>query len=237
MRGQEFTEVINSLSDLDIEAFAFDNLFVGDGAREPDASIANQAKNIWSRIDENLGSESTVNIFGISMGGMIAATMATMIPHRIDNLILGATSPNTLVIPAVSDEIYLKWTNINSLEELQQCVDIAFGKTTILKNPRVVEDYFQYRIQKKNKQSRSDFQKQLDGIRAFPGEEIYSMLEKLPMHKTLISGEEDQLFPKSHADYISMSMTSHIRLDGTGHMLHLENTSDLIDIIAKKVIG
>jgi pimeloyl-ACP methyl ester carboxylesterase len=110
MRGSDFSPLVASLASLGVASITYDNLYVGHGPRPSYLSIHDQALHGWQAIDSALGPESSVHLFGISMDGMIAATMATLAPTRLLTLTLGATSPNTAEIPAVPDELYVPWT-------------------------------------------------------------------------------------------------------------------------------
>jgi pimeloyl-ACP methyl ester carboxylesterase len=70
------------------------------------------------------------------MGGMIASTMASMRPERIDKLILSSTSLNHPNLAAIPDTLYVKWTNARTPEDLWESFEIAFGNTTLKPLPR-----------------------------------------------------------------------------------------------------
>ena len=235
MRESDFSPLVASLASLGLASTTYDNLYVGDGPRPSSLSIHDQALHGWQAIDSALGPESSVHLFGISMGGMIAATMATLAPTRVLTLTLGATSPNTAEIPAVPDEVYVPWTKVATAQDLYKCVEIAFGETTIRERKEIVDGYFNYRLKKENGQSRSEFVRQLDSIRAFPGAIIYPDLKRLNLNSLLVSGDEDRLFPEAHSEYIAHYVRDHTRLAKTGHMLHLENPRERASILAERV--
>jgi pimeloyl-ACP methyl ester carboxylesterase len=235
MRGSDFSPLVASLSLLAVDSITYDNLYVGQGPRPSSLSILEQALHGWKTIDSTLGIGSQVHLFGISMGGMIAATMATLAPTRVLSLSLGATSPNTGEIPAIPDELYVLWTQVATAQDLYNSVEIAFGETTIREHKQIVDEYFNYRLKKENGQSRSEFVRQLDSIRAFSGEVIYPDLKRTNLDSMLISGDEDRLFPEVHSKYIEHHVRRRIRLPNTGHMLHLENPQELASILAERV--
>jgi 3-oxoadipate enol-lactonase len=235
MRGSDFSPLVATLSSLGIDAITYDNLCVGDGPRPGSLSILDQALHGWQTIDSTVGQGASVHLFGISMGGMIAATMATLAPTRVHTLTLGATSPNTSEIPAVPDELYVPWTQVAAAQDVYNSVEIAFGATTIRERKEIVDGYFNYRLKKENGQSRSEFVRQLDSVRAFPGEVIYRDLKRLNLDAMLVSGDEDRLFPEVHSQYIAQHVRGRIRLAKTGHMLHLENPQELASILSQRV--
>ena len=235
MRGSDFSPLVASLASLGVASTTYDNLYVGHGPRPCSLSIHDQALHGWQAIDSALGPESSVHLFGISMGGMIAATMATLAPTRVLTLTLGATSPNTAEIPAVPDELYVPWTQVATAQDLYKCVEIAFGDTTIRERKEIVDGYFNYRLKKENGQSRSAFVRQLDSIRAFLGAVIYPDLKRMNLDAMVVSGDEDRLFPEAHSEYIAHHVRKRIRLARTGHMLHLENPRELASILAERI--
>ena len=235
MKGSDFSPLVANLSSLGIASTTYDNLYVGHGPRTSALSILDQALHGWQTIDSALGDGTSVHLFGISMGGMIAATMATLAPTRVLTLTLGATSPNTAEIPAIPDEIYVLWTKVASAQDLYNSVEIAFGETTIRERKEIVNGYFNYRLKKENGQSRSAFVRQLDSIRTFNGEVVYPDLKRLNLDAMLVSGDEDRLFPEVHSQYIAQHVRHRVRLEKTGHMLHLENPREIASILAERV--
>jgi 3-oxoadipate enol-lactonase len=231
MRGHELAPLAKALGARSIPCCMFDNLFVGSAPRPLDRglSIEAQARRQWAELDA-LGLDfPQVTLFGISMGGMIAATMAALQPERVERLVLAATSANLVNHPAVPDALYNEWTSTRTPEDLDRAVSIAFGRTTLSQRPDIKSQYFRYRLKAENGQSPKDFIAQLNSIREFPGEAVYRTLGRQATPTTLITGEEDALFPDVHARDI-LALLPHcqrIALAQTGHMLHLENLEGL----------
>jgi pimeloyl-ACP methyl ester carboxylesterase len=232
MRGRELAPLAEALSAHGVTCYMFDNLFAGDAPRpmERMLSIEDQARHQWAELEALGLNFPHVTLFGISMGGMIAATMATLQPGRVQKLILAATSANLATHPAVPDALYQDWVATRTPEDLDRAVSIAFGRTTLTHRPDIKSQYFRYRLKAENGQSPKDFLAQLNSVREFPGEAVYRTLGQQNIPTTLITGEEDDLFPDSHArDILALLPQSrHIALAQTGHMLHLENLNGLV---------
>ena len=133
MRSNEFSSLIVELKKMaEANFISFDNFNVGSGPRliseERPLSILDQANHQWNKISSflDLNSEK-ISIFGISMGGMIASTMACAHPERVDKLILAATSANFPESPAIPDFLYRKWIEAKTGPEIWDAVEIAFG--------------------------------------------------------------------------------------------------------------
>ncbi len=216
----------------------FDNLNVGTGPRlgtDKNLTIQDQALYQWNQVSENFGSKTKISVYGISMGGMIASTMAYHFPERVQQLVLAATSSNTPHNPAISDDLFIKWSGAKHEDDIRATTRIAFGKKTLEVRPQIYEDYFQYRITGKNQQKAKEFIQQLISIRNFNGIEIYSQLASTNISVSVLSGEEDQLFDHSHLNDIVklLPQARHIKMRETGHMLHLENLNGLIETLVK----
>lgn len=241
MRREELFPLKEALAQRGFRSDCFDNLFVGKGPRPEgvqDASIDRQAAHMWQTVNREVkDSHEPIAIFGISMGGMIAATMAALHPERVAQVFLGATSPNLPTNPAVPEALYTDWANAKTYEAFKRASDIAFGKTALQKRPSLVQDYFEYRWAGKNEQKPKEFFYQLNAAKTFRGEAIYAALAKTEVKITAIAGEEDALFPKTHfADIIRLlPSASSVVLPETGHMLHLENLEGLASVLVDKI--
>lgn len=218
-----------------------DNINVGNGPRlEPSKTltILDQAQHQWNNVNKILGTESPISIYGISMGGMIASTMATLFPWRVKKLVLAATSANLSLHPSIPDELFNKWTSAKHEDDIREATEIAFGLTTIQKNPQVYEDYFQYRIKGHNQQKAKEFVQQLASIRAFDGAKVYSDLQTSGISTTVLAGQEDRLFDQHHLEDIKQLLPKikFKEFSQTGHMLHLENLEVLAEYLCTENI-
>ena len=237
MKGDEYFLLAKQLTEkLERQVVYFDNINVGSGLRhssENSLTILDQALHQWNKVSEAFNSNTTISIYGISMGGMIASTMATLFPLRAHKLVLAATSANLPHNPAIPKVLFEKWSNAKHEDDIRATTRIAFGKTTIESNPHIYEDYFQYRISGKNQQKVKEFIQQLISIRNFNGSEIYSKLATIPVETTILSGSEDQLFDDTHLNDITslLPQAQCKSLLDTGHMLHLENLNSLVECL------
>ncbi len=219
-----------------LDVYSFDNpdFNIGNKETDPAPSIERCAGLIRQTLDRK--GLQKVSIAGLSMGGMIAAQLATQIPERVQHLFICASSANLPRHPALPPELISSWKSVETPAQLKDSVAIAFGKTCIDSSPSVKEDYFQYRLANKNKQGRLGFYGQLDAISNFNGESVYSNLRATDFEKTFVFGEEDRLFGKNHqSDAIGLLPTAKvITLARTGHMLHLERPEEFARVIAEQ---
>jgi pimeloyl-ACP methyl ester carboxylesterase len=168
MKADELIPLGDSLAAQGVRSVFFDNLFVGDGPRPKELSaltIEDQARHHWSLIDSlGIPASEKISIFGISMGGMIAASMAVLRKNQVEKLFLAATSANLPEKPAIGDKLYAEWMNAKSPEVLERAVTIAFGKTCLKNKKEIKDEYLRYRLMAENKQSGKDFVMQIYSI-------------------------------------------------------------------------
>lgn len=235
MRSNEFDDLRERLAPVSkFSSMSFDNKNVGSGPRVDlktrDLPILEQAEYQWECVEKSLGGDSQkISIFGISMGGMIAASMAYMKPERVKHLVLAATSPNLPGLPAVPMELFAKWTKARTPEEVWKAITIAFGKSTFERAPEIPKNYFDYRVSGANGQSALEFVSQVQSIMSFEGEKVYGALADTGVDVTVLAGEEDVLFDADHVAAIKSKVPTAkiITFEKTGHMLHLENFEKL----------
>lgn len=240
MRGAELQDLMQRLSPFSQSPLmAFDNINVGAGPRKGvasrDLSIFDQAVYQWEQVHQHLGAnDQRISLFGISMGGMIAATMAYLKPERVDRLLLAATSANLPGTPAVPEELYQTWTQIKNEEDIRQSILWAFGKTTLEKHPEIPQKYCEYRISGGNRQIAREFLSQLHSIRQFEGEKVYKALAQSNIQITVLTGEEDVLFDSRQLSALQLVIprAKYQTFAKTGHMLHLENP----ELLAKTLL-
>jgi pimeloyl-ACP methyl ester carboxylesterase len=232
MRGDDFSPLTDALRRRGVRGLTFDNPGAGDGPRISPLSISALAVHALAEAARLTGGTTPVTVFGLGMGGMIAAMMTTLAPARVRRLALGATSGNSADFPAVPDSLYRTWRAAETPDAVRASVLPAFGAATVASRPGLVEDHVQYRLRRGNKQSPQDFRDQLDAIREFPGKEVYDALSRLPVSVTVISGDEDRVFPAPHGTWLARHAEAHVVLPRTGHMLHLENPDGLAEVLA-----
>jgi pimeloyl-ACP methyl ester carboxylesterase len=235
MRANEFDPLIALLKERGLEARAFDNLCVGQGRRPTEPlTIQSLAENQWAEIDAVMTSQSApIALFGLSMGGMIAATMTTLRPNQVSVLIVAATSPNeapdTVAIP---DKLAQSWLSAKNESDLRASFSVAFGLTTQRERPDVVARYCDDRLSGSNLQNRKDFLQQMQAIQNFDGPATYASCNSLGILSLVVSGEEDQLFNEAHTNRIHALLGGNkFAMKSVGHMLHLENATGLADSI------
>ncbi|OFW56348.1 MAG: hypothetical protein A2Y75_03880 [Candidatus Solincola sediminis] len=110
-----------------------------------DYSILTLAKDAAGLV-EKLGFEK-VNVFGLSLGGMVAQELAIAWPGRIKSLVLGATHCGgaTLVPPSPEVmQIMLERAREGRREPIDETwLAIAFTPAFLLENPRAVKAYLE----------------------------------------------------------------------------------------------
>jgi pimeloyl-ACP methyl ester carboxylesterase len=86
-----------------LRTIAFDNRGVGRSARpQGPYSVAQMADDAVAVLDA--AGVERAHVYGISLGGMIAQEIALRHPHRVDGLVLGATTPGGDAAVAADDD-------------------------------------------------------------------------------------------------------------------------------------
>jgi pimeloyl-ACP methyl ester carboxylesterase len=238
MRGAELAPLAARLGAAGVRAVTLDNLQVGDGPRVATPSIEAQAEHAWRAIDAHAAQPSAARVvlFGLSMGGMIAATMTTERPRRVARLVLAATSPNTGELAAIPETLDVAWRRPASAAAAAESLHVVFGATAVREQPELVRAYVAYRLAGENGQTGRDFLAQLEALRAFPGEARYAALAATRVPTLVVAGAEDRLFPLAHARWIAERLACPLHVvERAGHMLHLDAEAEVARVVVAAV--
>jgi pimeloyl-ACP methyl ester carboxylesterase len=201
----------------DRQVLIYDNRGMGESS-VPDGPytiemLAEDARKLLEHIDW-----PKAHVFGISMGGMIAQTLALKEPGRIEKLVLGCTAHGgrTQALPGPDA---LAAFQVNPTDQPRDIVRrfmwVNFTDDWIAKNPtayeQLIDESMTYR------RSRRGMMHQLGAIMTFDVAEKITGIE----HETLvIHGREDRLLPYPNAELIAAKIPrcTLIDLPNAGHM-------------------
>ncbi|MCF8105719.1 MAG: alpha/beta hydrolase [Desulfohalobiaceae bacterium] len=201
---------------------AFDNRGAGRTEAPPGPYSMEQMAVDTVRLLHGLEVEKTF-VLGLSMGGMIAQELATLLPHRIKGLVLGCTHPGGQMQVRAKEEVYRRLVSNDGLspkEVVEKNIPLLFRRSTQKSRPEVLDDYRKQQSEAPV-QPEHAFQAQYRAILDF---DFSHRLSKVGVPTLVITGSEDILVPPENSRIMAQKIpVSTLReLPETGHALHVE---------------
>jgi len=215
---------------------SFDNRCVGrtDQPQVP-FTIADMADDTAALMDA-LGI-SSANVFGVSMGGMIAQELVLRHPQKVRLLVLACThaGPRTATrAPDWAVRIFNESAALPRAEGLRSSIPLLFAKKTVAERPNLVEDTLG--IMASNNQPKASYLLQLGAVMQ------HDTFDRLPeiTNKTLVlTGKEDTLVDPGNSRLIADRIPGAqlIEFEDTGHVFFTEKADEvnrtLVDFFRK----
>jgi 3-oxoadipate enol-lactonase len=143
----------------------------------------------------------SADVYGVSMGGMIAQEFALQYPHRVRKLILGCTAcggPKAVRAEPEVNQVLLMRGNMTMEEGTEAAVPYIYDTDT--PRARIDEDLAIRRVTYPKPEA---YANQLQGILAW---ESYSRLAQIKAPTLVIHGETDRLVPAGNGRLIAESI-------------------------------
>jgi len=156
------------------------------------------------------------NIFGASMGGMIAQELALKYPEKVNKLVLGCTNCGGQQGVLASQEVLLKLMDRSGGDEaiFQRAIEIMTPKDYIEANP----DYVKVHTERYMKAPCTDgnFQRQFTAI---IGHNTYDRLPEIKASTLVMTGTDDVLIPPENSKILAERIPGAklIEYEGNGH--------------------
>jgi pimeloyl-ACP methyl ester carboxylesterase len=167
------------------------------------------------------------DVFGFSMGGMIAQEMALRWPHRVDRLILGCTNPgleNSAPEPRETAKAFAMETD-DWGERMRALAPFAFREDI---DPQQLADF----VEKKtgDVQSPEGYRGQIAAVR---GHETYDRLGEIASPTMVITGSRDRVIPALNSDVLAEAIPGARLeiLEGAGHLFFIEEPERTIELV------
>lgn len=224
-RGNGFVKQVPALSD-SFRTITFDNRGVGlTEQREEPFSIADIADDAAGLLD-HLGIESA-NVFGISMGGMIAQEFALRHPQRTGKLALGCTHggiKHCVPSPPWAAEIFRGLIGKPREQVVRECIPINYSEHTRRTTPELIESLVPLMVD--NKQKPFSYQLQLKAVYEF---DSWDRLPSLRMPVLVLTGSEDVLIPPENSRLIAGRIPGAVlrEFDQAGHLFFIEKADEV----------
>ena len=172
------------------------------------------------------------DVFGVSMGGMIAQEMAVRNPDRISRLILGATSPggDAQVLAPPEVQAYLEpRLDLTLHEALWWSAPAGFPQEFIDGHPDVVERKVQANMAYPS--SLDAYRAQLDAYRAF---DIGDRISEISAPTLVIAGDSDILIPPENGRILAENIpgAEFCEIEGAGHLFWISHPNETYSAVA-----
>jgi 3-oxoadipate enol-lactonase len=209
---------------------AFDNRGSGQSTVTPGPySTAMLAADAVALLD-HLGIERA-DVFGMSLGGMIAQEMALRRPDRVDRLVLGCThcgvqhSPR---IPRETGRAFAMETD-DWAERMRALAPFAFA--------RGADPVFVERFVEKKARDLQDPEGYRGQIAAALSHDTWERLPQIDRRTLILTGDDDQVIPAPSSDVLHERIPeSHLHVvAGAGHLFFLERPDETLRVLETSV--
>lgn len=167
------------------------------------------------------------DVFGISLGGMIAQELALRWPHRVDRLILGCTHAgleNAAPQPRESGKAFAMETD-DWGERMRALAPFAFSDRL---SPAFLEEF----VEKKSRDAQ-DPEGYRGQIAAILSHDTYDRLGELTAPTMVVTGDQDRVIPALSSDVLAEAIPG-ARLEvieGAGHLFFIEEQERSLELI------
>ena len=171
------------------------------------------------------------DVFGYSMGSMIAQEVALNYPDRVRRLVLGASTPGGLrhrLAPARTLYTMTVRTLLEGQAAYEAVVPILYSPQFIRQHPEIIKDDAATRLIYPT--PAYAYRRQL---RAIAFHNTYSRLNRLPMPTLVLTGDRDQMIPSQNSRVLAgrIPRARLVIFPGGGHNLPSEQPARLAQVV------
>jgi 3-oxoadipate enol-lactonase len=218
------------------QVIAFDNRGAGRSDQPAGPYSIDQMANDTIDLLDALGVERA-DVFGVSMGGMVAQEIAVRHPERVDRLILGATSPggDAQVLAPPEVQKYLEpRLDLTLHEALWWSAPAGFPQEFIDAHPDVVERKVQANMAYPS--SLEAYRAQLAAYRAFA---IGDRLPEVRAPTLVLAGDSDILIPPENGRILAEKIpgAEFCTIGGAGHLFWISHPNKTYPAVAEFLEG
>jgi len=230
--ASDWEPLARRLADQGRRVIAYDNRGSGESSVTPAPYTTAQMAGDALALIDHLGL-ATVDVFGISMGGMIAQELALAAPERVGHLILGCTHAgvrHAAPAPEAAGRAFALRTDDWALRmrtlapfAFARGVDPSLLRAFIAKKSRDVQDPIGYRAQ----------------IQAVLAHDTADRLARIRSPTLILTGDDDRIIPGESGDLLAERIP-HAQLQiipGTGHLFFLEAPAQTLELLGGFLAG
>ncbi len=196
---------------------SFDNRGVGrsDHPAGP-YSVAEMAADAVAVLDA--AGEASAHVYGISLGGMIAQTVALDTPERVRGLVLGATTPGgPAATPIQSDTatFFQRRLEMPAAEAVWASVPYSYGEETRLRGGQLIAEDIEQRL--RFPVEPVGYGGQLGAAMNF---NVHDRLAEIDRPTLVLHGDADRIVPTENGRLLARRITGAAieELPGAGHL-------------------
>ncbi|WP_145415222.1 alpha/beta fold hydrolase [Paenibacillus xylanexedens] len=178
------------------------------------------------------------HIVGMSMGGMLTQMIALRHPERVLTVTLLATSNFAPHLPPMEEKIMDFFSNMGMIDWTNEAsvIQFAIERSRLLVGSKHVFDEENVKSLAKKEFTRSDNPASMSNHALVSGGESYLVRTKeINVPALIIHGTEDPIIPYEHGENLAKEIpgSALLTLSGTGHELHYDDWSLIMDAILK----
>jgi pimeloyl-ACP methyl ester carboxylesterase len=230
-RGNGFIHQLPALSSR-FRTIILDNRGVGE-SDQPAApySIPQMADDVAALLD--VLKIETANVFGVSMGGMIAQEFALRHSQRLKKLALGCTHSgikHCVPSPQWVTDIFKSLPGKPREQVVQECVVFNYSPHTREHNPQLIERMIPLFVD--NRQRAYAYTNQINAIWAF---DAYDRLPQISAPTLVLTGKDDVLIPPENSQMIAERIPGArlIEFEQAGHLFFIEKAEAVNQILVE----
>jgi pimeloyl-ACP methyl ester carboxylesterase len=236
----------------DYSVLVFDNRGVGNSSTPTGPySTAGMAADVVALLDfVGWTDERCVNVVGISLGGMIALELSTLIPERVNSLVLAVTTPG-----GRPWQNFPPWTGVKSLARLIVTADFN-AKAKIILPMLFPESWLQ--LQSDEDLNRTNYQVQMEdflrrvaitrpqglvghisqmiaGLNHYVSPDRLSKISRSIPKVTIVTGDQDHLVDPRHSFDIKKYMPEAeiVQWQETGHAIQMQRSQQFNELMQR----
>lgn len=237
MVKEAWTHQVSGLSQK-FQVITFDNRAVGESTvpQEP-FSISDMAQDAIGLLDA-LG-VSSANIFGISMGGLIAQSMALEHPRKVKKMALGCTTHGGKEAVAPSPEVMGLMAkaadpSLSPEEAVRMRVPILFGERFLKEEPLRLQEWISGAVKHAPTPKGASFQ-----MKALSRFNVRERLGEITCPVLVITGSQDRMMDPENSRLLAQRVPG-ARLyvvKGAGHLFFLERPEEVNRVLTDFFMG